>query len=162
MPDLEKTCHENYEYVLGFLTRLTGDPALAEELTQETFYQAAKRWKDYRVTCKPGTWLCGIAKNLYFSWRRKPKTVPLPEDEADPTDLTDMVIDKEQRMYIHKAMHELPEPYREVLTLRTLGELSYEEIGGLFARNAGWARVTAYRAKQMLLLAVKGERTNAL
>lgn len=43
------------------------------------------------------------------------------------------------------------EPYKEVFSLRIFGELSFENIGTLFGKNAGWARVTFYRAKKRIL-----------
>ena len=55
------------------------------------------------------------------------------------------------------ALHRLPEPYREVFTLKTFCELSSKEIAALFGKSESWARVTVYRAKQMLLDAMKGE-----
>ena len=44
-------------------------------------------------------------------------------------------------------LHAMPEPYKEVFTLRVFGELPYEKIGRLFGKSSGWARVTFYRAK---------------
>ena len=88
MNEFERACQEEYTRVRSFLVRLTGDYALAEELTQETFYQALKQWKSFRGQCAPSTWLCGIAKRLYFTWCRRPPPTPvevLPE-EADFTD----------------------------------------------------------------------------
>ena len=51
---------------------------------------------------------------------------------------------------IHKAIHSLREPYREIFLLRTLSELSFREIGEVFDRTENWARVTYYRARTML------------
>ena len=51
---------------------------------------------------------------------------------------------------IHRALHDLAEPYKEVFTLRTLGELRYSEIGALFGRSENWARVTFFRARERL------------
>ena len=66
MNDFERTCQEEYCHVRLFLLKMTGDEALADELTQETFYQALRQWKNFRGQCAPSTWLCGIAKRLYF------------------------------------------------------------------------------------------------
>lgn len=149
MDDFELTCHEEYQKVRSFLLRLTGDEALTEELTQETFYQAMKRWKTFRGQCTASTWLCGIAKRLYFTWCRKPPPTPV-ETLPEETDFTDPLMDKERRLTLHRLLHSLPEPYREVVTLRTFGELSHEEIGALFGKTATWARTTYYRGRQQL------------
>lgn len=149
MKELERICSEQYEAVRHFLLRLTGDEHLADELTQETFFQAMRRWKEFRGECQLSTWLCGIAKRQYFQYCRKPPPVPverLPEGE----EFDDRLADREQRLTIHRLLHALPEPYREVVTLRTFGELSHEEIGSLFGRSAGWARTIYYRGRQQL------------
>ena len=54
-------------------------------------------------------------------------------------------------MKIHRILHDLKEPYKEVFQLRTFGDLSYAEIGELFGKSESWARVTFYRAKQKIL-----------
>ena len=53
-------------------------------------------------------------------------------------------------MAAHRLVHRLPEPMREVFTLRTFGDLSHQQIGSLFGKSDSWARVTYYRARQML------------
>ena len=150
MNDLERLCRDEYQTVRRFLIHLTGDADLAEELTQETFYQAAKGWKGFRGQCKASTWLCGIAKRQYFSWCRKPPPMPVEELPEDSADFTDELMDKERRLTVHRLLHSLPEPYREVVTLRTFGDLSHEEIGALFGKPASWARTIYYRGRQQL------------
>ena len=53
-------------------------------------------------------------------------------------------------MAIHGILHRLPEPYKEVFTLRVLGELSFRQIGNLFDKSENWACVTYHRAKQKI------------
>ena len=149
MSDFEHIFSEQYQTVRKFLLRLSGDEHLSDELTQETFYLAMKQWKDFRGQCQLSTWLCGIAKRQYFQWQRKPPPTPV-EDVPAGADFTDPLLDKEQRITIHRLLHSLPEPYREVVTLRTFGELTLEEIGGLFGKSGGWARTIYYRGRQQL------------
>ena len=59
----------------------------------------------------------------------------------------DSIITKESAFEIHKILHKLEEPYKEVFSLRTFGELSFKQIGELFEKTESWARVTYYRAK---------------
>lgn len=61
-----------------------------------------------------------------------------------------MCISKDEALSIYKVLHYLEEPYKEVFTLRTLGELSFREIGEIFGRKEGWARVTYHRAKSKI------------
>ena len=61
--DFEKTYQEYQQMIHAFLLRLCGNAHLAEELTQETFYQAFKHWGKFRGQSSISTWLCKIAKN---------------------------------------------------------------------------------------------------
>lgn len=158
MKDFEEMCREEYQTVQRFLLRLSGNAELAEELTQETFYQAMRRWKTFRNQCAVSTWLCGIAKNLFYTYCRKPKAASIDEvPEKAGEDFVETLLDKEQRLQAHRLLHSLPEPYKEVVTLRTFGELTHQEIGALFGKPERWARVTYYRGRQMLVRLMKGE-----
>lgn len=154
-----ETVYQQYrDMVYGYLIRLCHDRDLAEELTQETFYQAVKGWRRYEGKSAVGTWLCAIARNQFLSIMRKQSTLPLADvPEQSVPDFTEMVAEHSIAMSAHQALHRLPEPYREVFTLKTFCELSSKEIAALFGKSESWARVTAYRAKQMLMEAMKGE-----
>ncbi len=136
--------------IFGFLMRLCGNRDLADELTQETFYQAIKGWKRYRGDAGVSTWLCGIAKRLYWASLRKAPPVPACKAEPCVPDFTEQLITGDRAMVAQRLLHELAEPYREVFTLRTFCELSHAQIGELFAKSETWARVTYYRARQTL------------
>lgn len=165
--DFEQTYREYQQMIHAFLLRLCGNAHLAEELTQETFYQAFKHWGKFRGQSSISTWLCTIAKNqLYNAVRRKDM---LPIDVADRapeavhhagSDIADALADSDRMMAAHRMVHALPEPMREVFTLRTFGDLSHQQIGSLFGKSDSWARVTYYRARQMLQKMAKEERLN--
>lgn len=162
MEEFERLCHDEYQTVRLFLVRLCGDAALAEELTQETFYQAMRGWKKFRGQCAASTWLCGIAKRQFFQYCRKPRPLPVEQlPEVPGESIEDRLLRKETRLEAHRLLHDLPEPYKEVLTLRTFGELTHEEIGALFGKTAAWARVTYYRGRQMLAAMLEGDDTHA-
>ena len=130
-----------YKYVLA----LSRDPSLAEEITQEAFFKALKSLDSFQGQCKLYVWLCQIAKNTYLSYLKKHKE---PEKEETLTSsLEEMMMDKESVFLIHQALHNLPEPYKEVFSLRVLGELSFRQIGLLFGKTENWARVTYHRAR---------------
>ena len=144
--------------VTAYLTRLTGNSDLARELTQETFYQAVRSIRRYDGRSGVGTWLCGIARHLYYDALRKQKpTAPLTEEIPSPDDFTERIIRGDQAMAAHRLLHQLGEPYREVFTLRTFCDLGHAQIGGLFGKSEAWSRVTYYRARQMLLGAMEKE-----
>ena len=60
-------------------------------------------------------------------------------------------------MRAHKALHRLPEPYREVFSLRVLGGLGFAAIGELFSKSQNWACVTYHRARQKLRAIMEDE-----
>lgn len=158
MAEFEETYREYEAMIRGFLLRLTGNQSLAEELTQETFYQALKHWDDFRGQSSRSTWLCSIAKRLYLNCLRRKPTIPLEDAPEKPApDFVDALIDSDRAMAVHRLLHQLPEPFREVFTLRTFGELSHGQIGSLFGKSDSWARVTYYRARQMLSQRAKEE-----
>ena len=69
------------------------------------------------------------------------------ENEKDSISFEEKVIDKEVSFQIHKYLHSMQEPYKEVFNLRIFGELPFDKIGAIFGKSSGWARVTYYRAK---------------
>ncbi|MEI3318347.1 sigma factor [Eubacterium ramulus] len=62
---------QHAQTVFKYLMLLTHEANLAEELTQETFYQAVRSIDRFDESCKITTWLCAIAKNQYFSYMKK-------------------------------------------------------------------------------------------
>ena len=141
-----------YMRVFSYVMTLAGDKAQAEELTQEAFFRAFSRQKDFRGEADEVTWLCAIAKNLFFDEkRRQARHGAIPEDLPDPRRSVErQVTDRDSSFRIHKALHALEEPYREVFELRVFGELSFREIGAIFGKTENWARVTYHRARLKL------------
>lgn len=143
-----------YEDVLRFLRGLSRDEQLSEELTQETIYRAIKSIHTFKGDSDMRVWLCSIAKNLFFTYCKKQKHVTYDEVheiyEAEEKLFMQMVEDRETALQIHKILHELKEPYKEVFSLRVFGELSFKEIASLFQKSEHWACVTYHRAKMMI------------
>ena len=73
MEDMEKVYQQHARTVYKFLLTKTRDEHLAEELTQETFYQAVKSVGRFDGSCKVSVWLCQIAKHLWYQHLRKRK-----------------------------------------------------------------------------------------
>lgn len=148
--DFQKIYETYFLDVYRYLLTLCKDTHIAEEITQETFFKALKKIDSFDGKCTLFVWLCQIAKNTYFTHYEKHKklTVYHPDTEAASTEsLMDSIITKESAFEIHKILHNLEEPYKEVFSLRTFGELSFKQIGELFEKTESWARVTYYRAK---------------
>ena len=161
MEDFDAVFRAYYDDVFRFLRGLTASETLAEELTQETFFRAFRSIDDYRGESELRVWLCSIARNLYYSHLRKEKHLTgneIPEDYiADSADLTELIADKEIALQLHRVLHSIREPYKEVFSLRVFGELSFCEIGDLFDKNEHWACVTFHRAKTMINKQIKEE-----
>lgn len=161
MTDFETVYREYFHDVALYLRVLCRDADLAEELTAQVFFRAMKALPDFRGECDIRTWLCAVGKNCYLSHLRKAKQeVPLEDAEAaDPVQaLEERVMDKQQAMDVHRILHDLPEPYKEVFSLRVFGQLSFGDIGGLFGKTANWACVTYHRARQKIRDAMEGQR----
>lgn len=154
MEDMREVYRQHARTVYKFLLAKTRDEHLAEELTQETFYQAVKSVDRFDGTCKVSVWLCQIAKHLWYQHLRKRKReAPLsPEDmpEAPGPSAEERLLEREGRMDLLRLVHGLPEPAREVVYLRAFGGLSFREIGDVCGKTETWARVTFYRSKEKL------------
>ena len=71
MYDIEDICNKYYKNVYKYLMSLSHDPNIAEELTQETFCKAIKEINKFKGNCEIITWLCIIAKHLYYQYSKK-------------------------------------------------------------------------------------------
>lgn len=147
--------YQNYaEMVFRFLVSLCNDAETAKELTQETFYRAIQASNRYNGTCKVSTWLCQIAKHVWYQEldkrKRKEKFALTNKMKTNPS-LEDELCQKEDKMQLIKQVHILNETAKEVFLLRITGAFSFKEIGEVFEKNENWARVTFYRAKQKIV-----------
>lgn len=141
--------------VYRFLLSLTGDEGQAEELLQETFYQAFLHIDRFEGRSSLYTWLCQIGKNAWLKECRRSRRysdqswedLTLPAKGPPPEE---GYIQKEEAAALRRAILRLPDPYRDVFILHSLGALKLKEIAQTYGRTESWARVTYYRAKQML------------
>ncbi len=135
-----------YRYVLS----LSGNPQIAEEITQETFFKALRSLDQFQGRSSLKSWLCAIAKNLWLSEQRRKKeqpidgSMPLQDPSSGPEEV---ILRQDESLRIHRLLHHLDEPYREVFTLRALGQLSFRDIGELFGKTENWACVVYHRAR---------------
>lgn len=154
--DMNKLYEKHSKMVYHFLFRMTGSHELAEELTQETFYQAFLSYAHFRGECKASTWLCQIARNVWLQYLRKKKNlyaieeVTIPLTTANLCDPLEAYILKEEKSTLYRMLQKLPEEMREVVILRITSELSFLEIGELLGKSETWARTNFFRAKRKL------------
>ena len=150
---MDKLYETFYMKVYSFVMTLARNKETAQEITQETFFRAMTSKQPFRGESQQLSWLCAIAKNLYTDELRHSSHFvgEIPEDKPDSAESLEKIIaDKEQSFRIHKALHELDEPYKEVFQLRVFGELSFKEIGAIFKKTESWSRVTYHRARMKL------------
>lgn len=153
MTDVEKIYKEYFNDVFLYVMSLSHDKYIAEDIVSETFFKAIKALDSFKGKCDIRVWLCQIAKNCYFTYLRKNKRfieIELITEYADDIDFEQSVISSETSVRIHEILHSLGEPYKEVFTLRTFGELSFKQIASLFGKTENWACVTYHRAKSKI------------
>ena len=153
---MEEIYDKYYKDVYRFVLALSKNPHTAEDITQETFVKAIKGVDRFKGDCDIKVWLCQIAKNSFFTYagRQKKETVSVDMDASTEDTGHDLIldtIDKEQAIKIHKVLHDLSEPYKEVFTLRVFGELKFAQIAEIFGKTESWARVTYHRARLLIM-----------
>ena len=157
MTDFEKLYHTYFSDVYLYIRRLSGDEQIAEEITSETFFKAMHSIDSFRGDCDVRVCLCQIAKNCYYTHTKKAAKLQAADlDElqnmADPApDLAQQLIRKEEVRRIQKVLHDISEPYKEVFMWRVFAQLSFKQIGSIFAKNENWACVTYHRARKMMI-----------
>ena len=161
---MEKGFHEIYEKystdLYSFIIKLCGNEQLAKDIMQDTMLRAFTHFDQYNGKCNIKTWLCTIAKNVYFDHLRKSESRNTSLDTAENAAVDSFeqsLTDSDTAIRIHHLLHELDEPYREVLLLRIFAELKFSDIGSVFGKSENWAGVTYYRGKQKLIELMKKE-----
>ena len=154
MTEVEKIYAQHFQNVYRYVFSLCRSETTAEDVTSETFLKAIGAIDKFKGDCSVKVWLCQIAKNTYFSLLKKSKGETAldyeVEIESEVSGFTERLLDKAFALEIHHCLHGLEEPYKEVFSLRTFGELSFSEIAELFGKTENWARVTYHRAKLKL------------
>jgi RNA polymerase sigma-70 factor (ECF subfamily) len=146
----------------------------AEDLLQETFLKAYRGMRDFRGGSSFSTWITKIAINAARSHVRKKHPVSISDEIAreseDPSaDRLDAMPSpaitpaealekKEQRKQVAVALEKLADEEREVLLLREIDELSYEEIAGVLEVSPDAVRSRLHRARQHMFGLLGGGR----
>lgn len=156
MQSAEEIYIQYSQMIYKYLFCLTQNKEISEDLTQETFAIAVKDIQKFRGECKLSVWLCQIAKHLWYKeLKKKKKSFNISFEEMNETILYDepleeMICAKEERLQLFKDIQKLDEKSKEVMYLRILGNLSYDEIGQILGMTSNWSRVTFFRAKQKI------------
>ena len=163
MKSIEEIFLEYGNTVYKYLLAICRDKDLAEELSQETFYQAIKSINRFDEKSKLSTWLCAIAKNVYFTYLRKNRNIvdydinDIIDENIKSKSTEEIVVNNFSKIDILKAINKLSSPQKDVLYLRLFGDLSFREIGDILEENENWARVTYYRSKLLVRKELENE-----
>ncbi|HEX2530522.1 MAG TPA: sigma-70 family RNA polymerase sigma factor [Burkholderiaceae bacterium] len=150
--------------VYRFLVRLTHSPDDALDLTQETFLRAYQHIARWRPEAQFKTWLFQIARNMAFDRLRRDKRVEFVEldeeverETPDTAAGPDAALETAQRYrLLESALARLPSEHREILLLREIEEMSYDEIATVLGLNAGTVKSRIARARAALLARIPG------
>ena len=143
--------------IYRFLLRLTRSPDDALDLTQETFlraYQGIERWRPEALF---RTWLFRIARNQAFDRLRRDRRVEFIELEQDADIASgapgpDALLEARQSFHLlEQALVRLPAQHREILLLREIEEMSYDDIAMVLDLNIGTVKSRIARARSALL-----------
>jgi RNA polymerase sigma-70 factor (ECF subfamily) len=143
--------------IFGYIYRSVGDPALAEELTQEVFLKAFLHLRRTAAETTFKAWIYRIATttciDAHRAAARRPVTVRDEEVVALMADLSQSdpeqrLIRIEQRRAVRRTLDALPMHYRQSLILRQLQGLSYSEIGEALGISVEAVTSLIHRARQ--------------
>lgn len=134
-----------------FIARLVGSPDLADELSQETWLTVLSKIHTLRSAATFRVWLYRIARNkVYQELRRRKVTIELNENVEAPDDTMDEIGSFEDAAQLHRCLEKLKPLHKEVLLLRFLEEMSYEQIADVLDCNLGTVRSRIFHAKLAL------------
>ncbi|MFC4560017.1 RNA polymerase sigma factor [Virgibacillus kekensis] len=150
--ELEELYKEVHPRIYAFFYVKTSNKQIAEDLTQEVFYQAIKKISTFSFESSVETWLFAIAKNRLRNFYRSKKyqdhlLQKLPKEEVAFTSPEEQLLEKEQQKTLIEAIHQLEELPKEIVTLRIYGELSFKEIAALVKKSENYMRIIFHRAK---------------
>ncbi len=159
MHDFEQLYADYSRDIYYFLFKITGyERILAEELTQETFYQAFISISKFEGKCQVKTWLCQIAKNMYYQHLRKIKREhSMLENVAENEPLKAMTPSPQSQLenaeLIKDALviiNSFDNKMRDVMLYRLYSDMPYSQISLLLKISEGSAKVLFFRGKVAL------------
>ncbi len=142
--------HQYEGSVFGYLFRMTGQEALAYDLSQETFIRAWQHFDTVRAYQQPKAWLLRVATNLALNHLQRQKTVanatvPL-DDETSPAS-SDPTIRLAERDLVRQALLALIPRQRAALVLREVYGLPYGEVAHMLGISPAATRMLLWRAR---------------
>ena len=149
MEDIQKL-YELYSVdVYKFILSLSKDTYIAEDVMQSTFLSAIKSLDKFKGHSSVKTWLIGIAKNEYYTYRRKnPLNNSL--EEIGSSNFIYKEDYNENYYTIINEISKLDEINKEIAILRLINDLSFKEIGFITGKSENYCRVSFFRIKKKI------------
>lgn len=160
----EKLVTEYEKAVYAIAQRMTGNPEDAADMTQETFIKAYNSLSSFRGDSKFSVWLYRIANNVCLDFlrsknRRPTVSLSTEDDDGEETQLD--IADESQspelllessltRDAVRRGLDSLPPDYKQILLLREIQGLSYEEIAAALGIESGTVKSRIFRARKRL------------
>lgn len=155
---------ENQTQVYNLALRMVNNEQDAYDITQDAFIRAFRSLENFRGESKFSVWLYRLTSNICLDFlraRRRKGTVSLSsfseDDEAVELDIPDerfaphtQLERKELRQALGQALQRLPEDQRQILLLREISGLSYDEIAQALALEPGTVKSRIFRARKKL------------
>src|SRR5271165_669528 len=146
-----------FDQLYNFARWLTQDTAEAEDLVQETYTKALRGFSSFQAGTNFRAWMYRILRNSFLSSRTGLKTMVAIDEEADekllPAESTtpeSILIAQADRAMVQRALADLPVPFREILLLCEVEEMSYQEIAETLAIPMGTVMSRLFRARKAL------------
>ncbi len=134
-----------------FISRLLDDAQTSEDIFQDTWLAVIRRIHGLKKSEVFSTWLYRIARNkVYHQLRKKKIWSGLSEDIAVPNENADDVVSLEDVAEVHKCLKKLRPEHKEVLMLRFLEQMSYQQMAEVLDCNLGTVKSRVYYAKLAL------------
>ena len=145
-----------FDQLYNFAHWLTQDRHEAEDLVQETYAKALRGFSGFQLGTNFRAWMFRILRNSFLTSRAGLKsTVPFEEDEhgtipcAEPS-AEAVLVEQANRESIREALNQLSVPFREILLLCDVEEMSYEEIANVLGIPTGTVMSRLHRARKAL------------
>jgi RNA polymerase sigma-70 factor, ECF subfamily len=160
----EQLAMPHFDRLFNFACWLTHDRQEAEDLVQETYVKALKGFSSFQPGTNFRAWIYKILRNAFLTSRtglRVTATVPL-DLEGDEENLPkvqetpeSILLQRSDRELVQQALEQLPVPYREVLLLCEVEEMSYQEIAATLSIPIGTVMSRLSRARRALRASVQ-------
>jgi RNA polymerase sigma-70 factor (ECF subfamily) len=146
-----------FDQLYNFARWLTQDTVEAEDLVQETYVKALRGFSSFQLGTNFRAWMYRILRNSFLSSRTGLKTMVAIDEEteedllpAENTTPESILIAQVDREAVRDALADLPVPFREILLLCEVEEMSYQEIAETLAIPIGTVMSRLYRARKAL------------